>query len=351
MKLSDAIEAFLSWRSSRGIAASTMRSEGRNLRYLLADIGNLHVSNIEPRHLDVFWRNHMNWQPSTCNLARNHLSVFFQWCEVRGYRPRGSSPLEGTKARKVPQRERLIIPAHEFPTLLDGAPTMRDRILVALGLYLFTRVSETSAIRWQDLNFDDVRRGTDEWKPTVSVYRTKTQQADVLPMCEELYQELVRWRLRYGELTGEPPRPHWYVCPPYQPAEMTGVKGQRTLVRTNRQVLLPERQLSAATRQIRDVLKTLGYDMRQEGGHTLRRSGATALYHELSAVGHDRAVRVVQAMLGHSSVQTTEVYLSLDLERKARNELLAGRKMFSLNERGAVIDLGSASGQENRRAL
>ena len=49
-------------------------------------------------------------------------------------------------------------------------------------------------------------------------------------------------------------------------------------------------------------LREAGYYIPYEGGHTLRRSGATALYNQLTHVGHDRAIRICQAMLGHSSV-------------------------------------------------
>jgi integrase len=91
---------------------------------------------------------------------------------------------------------------------------------------------------------------------------------------------------------------------------------------------------------IRTILQAAGYYRPQEGGHTLRRSGATALYNQLSSVGHDRAIRICQAMLGHSSVQTTEIYLRLDLDRKVRNDLLAGKRMFPEEGTATVLRLG-----------
>jgi integrase len=101
------------------------------------------------------------------------------------------------------------------------------------------------------------------------------------------------------------------------------------------------------------VLLKAGYDLdKGEGGHTLRRSGATALYNELSERGHDRAIRMCQAMLGHASIQTTEVYLALNLDRKARNDLLAGKRMFSVGGPAKVLSLEKAAdGKANTGTL
>jgi hypothetical protein len=39
-------------------------------------------------------------------------------------------------------------------------------------------------------------------------------------------------------------------------------------------------------------------------------------------------MRRVQALLGHASVLQTEKYLGIELERRQRNEMLAGKTMF-----------------------
>lgn len=343
MLLSDAIDGFVADRANKGFAKGTIRNDKRILKAFLADCGNVHVSALTHRHMDVFWSRHQDWAPTTFNLARTIMATFFKWCQVRGHMPKTTDLLEGTRARRVPQKDRLIIPSGEWPALLDAATDPRDRAMVALGLYLFTRVSETVNLRWRDVDFQN---------HTITVYRNKTQTLDVLPMCEELEHELKRWRLEYGQIVGEVPKPGWTVVPPYTVGNWIGVVGKRgVLRRVEDPKLRPTAVQTGGTERIQMVMRQAGYDLKKgEGGHTLRRSGATALYNELSLRGHDRAIRMCQAMLGHASIQTTEVYLALDLDRKARNDLLAGKPMFN-QDAGQVIQMGRQDGQADAGAV
>lgn len=347
MLLSDAIDGYTSDRANKGFAPSTIRSNRRILKQFLADTGNVQVSALTHRHMDVFWARHQDWAPTTFNLARTILATFFKWCQVRGYMPKTTDLMEGTRARKVPQKDRLVIPSGEWPALLDSCNDPRDRAMLAIGLYLFTRISETVNLRWRDIDFQN---------HTITVYRNKTQTLDVLPMCEELEHELKVWRLEYGRIVGEVPKPGWTVVPPYEVGNWVGVAGKSgVLQRVSDPVLRVTAVQTGGTERIQLVMKRAGYDLKKgDGAHTLRRSGATALYNELSERGHDRAIRMCQAMLGHASVQTTEIYLALDLDRKARNDLLAGKPMFTGNGgRAQVVDLEKLGrrGQEDVGAV
>lgn len=322
MMLSDAIGRYLADKRAKGYAANTIRHHRTTLNHLLADIGNIQLSSIQPRHIDIFWSKHEDWGPGNFNKNRSTLRTFFTWAQARGYMPKASDPMEGVRKRKVPPKDWLIIPETEFDSVLDAAGNPRDRALVAVGLYLFTRGSESTAIRWGDINWD-----TKE----ITVNRGKTTTLDVLPMCSELEKELRRWRLAYAESVGEVPKPAWFLLPAYTKPVFKGRMpgGGRTPIYQAESVLIPTRQFRDATRRVQTVLTRAGYpELDGEGGHTLRRSGATALYNELSDRGHDRSIRMVQAMLGHTSISTTEVYLRLDLDRKTRNDLLAGKPMF-----------------------
>lgn len=352
MNLSDAIDNYLADRRARGLAPNTIRSQKGTLRLFLADVGNIDSRRIKPQHLDAFWANRTNWGPATRNRAAHTLSAFFAWCRVRGYLPRDYDPMEGSRKERIPPRDRIIIPQSEFGNFLDKIEDPRKRIAVALGLYLFVRISETEALRWQDFHLDDVDSQTGRPRPTVEVYRIKTRTVDTLPICRELHAELKRWRLAYAAKVGEPVQPGWYVIPGL-PARggQRGKKGVKGFVEVLERPYLPTVKSNLAY-AMRTVLDAAGYYKKQEGGHTLRRSGATALYNQLSSVGHDRAIRICQAMLGHSSVQTTEVYLRLDLDRKVRNDLLAGRQMFPERGTATVLTLeGSTVGQEDARIV
>lgn len=340
MLLSDAIDLYRADRAAKGAAKTTVKNEQCTLRQLLAVVGNIQVHYVQVRHVDKLWAAHPDWSVGTWNLKRIHLGTFFKWCRTRSIMPRTTDPLEGLKQRRVPKVQRSIVPQSKFEELLEAAPNPRDRMAVALGLYLFTRVSETAALKWRDIDFDN---------KTVAVYRTKTEEFDILPMCEELEIELRRWRFEYGRQVREVPRNEWYVVPALSPPRFSG-KGGKGLYMVQPPMLRPHKRFANITSQVKIVLDKLGYDDTQEGGHTLRRSGATALYHELSKLGHDRAIRMCQAMLGHKHIATTEIYLSLDLDRKTRNDLLAGKRMFAV-EAGDVVDLEALDGEANVGAL
>ena len=154
MNLSDGITMYLADREARGMKPGTIRAERNTLTKLLADVGNLQLNQIKPKHLDVFYAKHKDWSPSTKNKARAHLSAFVQWCQVRGHIRRDASPMEGTKKIREPKKDHVVIPQSEFETFLEGIEDPRARAIAAIGLYLFTDKSTTASLRWQDFNLD-----------------------------------------------------------------------------------------------------------------------------------------------------------------------------------------------------
>lgn len=336
--LSDVLDLYAADRLHRGIAKGTRRNEMQVLRLLLADVGNIQTKSLRVQHVDIFWSRRGGWAPGTQNRARHSLSTFFKWCQARGHIERGLDLLEGSRKVKVPPRNRVIIPQSEFSTVLDASTSPYERIVVAVGLYLFLRLSEISILRWRDI---------DEKVGSIEVFRPKTTTLDTLPLCSELHAELRRWRLDYAARMGTPVQPDWLVVPARSKPRFRGLGYRRGFEMVSEGSYLvhtsPRLNHIAA-----DVLTRTGYYREHEGGHTLRRSGAVALYNQLSSVGHDRAIRIVQAMLGHANITTTEIYLRLDLDRKVRNDLLSGKPMFPSEGEATVIDLKErASGKEN----
>lgn len=328
MQLSDAIDQYLTWRRAKGARPNTLRAERHTLNLFLSDVGNVNTRSLVHRHVDVFWAKRTTWGEGSMNKGRSHLSAFFKWCQNRGHIARDNNLLDDSKALRVPERARILIPQASFSTFLEGLEP-RTRAICAIGLYLFTRVSETSMLRWQDILFSDGK---------VMVYREKTGTTDSLPLCEELARELKRWQLAYATRLGRPLRPADYVIPYMDRPEWTGTPGVRgQLLQLSSPDYQPNRRAPLA-HPIKKALKDAGYYQPYEGGHTLRRSGAVALYHELAERGHDKAIRLCQFMLGHKSIKTTEIYLRLTLEEKEAQDLLAGKPMFQVSE-GAVVPL------------
>jgi integrase len=329
MQLSDAIQHFLVDRKAKGMRPETIRGERYTLGLLLADVGNINTVNLRHQHLDLFWSKRPDWAPGTRNRSRYHLNAFLKWCQVRGY-VKDQSLVENMRKVPVPERVRLIIPQDEFSTFLGSIAKPRNRAACAIGLYLFLRRSEISLLRWQDVIWDQKR---------VIVVREKVGTTASLPLCDELASELKRWQLHYSAEIGRPLRGSDYVIPAMKPPIKTGVAGELRTLRVVRDAeLLPETRANLQHVIKRELIQA-DYYRPQEGGHTLRRSGAVALYHRLAAQGHDKAMRIVQWMLGHKSIRTTEVYLKLDLEAKSATDILAGQPMFPVKEDAEVIQL------------
>jgi len=91
--------------------------------------------------------------------------------------------------------------------------------------------------------------------------------------------------------------------------------------------LVPDQQLQRVHRYVQKPLRAFGVTLRDgddkskmEGVHTLRRSGARALFDEMVAQGsYDRVLRNVSAMLHHKSTVMTERYLGFDVDVTKRN--------------------------------
>jgi integrase len=203
---------------------------------------------------------------------------------------------------------------------MDATTHARDRAFIAIGIYTFMRASEIVALRWRDVDLTNNE---------VHIYRIKTRQADQLPICAELRHELAAW-LTYCHAELGTINPDWYVVPSKGPTPMKGVRGRRALVPTGEpHPLRPTVPITRPQRIVKDAMTRIGIGNKGDGCHVLRRSGARSLFEELREQGHDGSARRVQSMLGHASVITTELYLGLDNERRQRNEMLAGRQMFT----------------------
>lgn len=339
--LSDVIADYLkSCGTGGGCQPSTVRNKRRTLDHLLTAVGNIQTRNVNPLHVDRFFaamasRGHC---PAVMNNHLFTLRHFFRWAGQRGYRTLGDDPSAGRRPMKLPQKDRLLVPASDFGRLLDACEHPRDRIVVALGLYLFLRQSEIAVLRISDI---DLKHSM------AHVTVQKTREFDEMPISRELDVELRRWLTWYAKDSG-PLQPSWYLTPAKIGAKFTGV-GRGVLVRTDRKVL----QLRPTTKQQKiekcatRALELAGYPIRDdtgkptmEGIHTLRRSGARALFDDrIGVASYEGIGRAIQAMLHHKSFAMTERYLGISLDKKRRNELLAGKLMFREPDMTNVVEL------------
>lgn len=337
-RLPDVIEEFVNSRlHAQGMAANTVRNERRTLDKLMAVIGPIQVRHISDRHIDQFLaeRQAAGLQANTMNVHLQALRAFFLFCSRRGYVKH--NPMANRRSYRSVPRQRLRVPAADFPRLLDATNHPRDRMLVAVGLYLWLRESEAI-----DLKIGDVDLADGE----VAVRVHKTKQLDHMPICLELDTELRRWLTFYTQEAGPLTKDMYLLPAKGRPHQRDPITGLWTPGSPSHVQLRPHAKMRRANEPVQRALIKCGYPIRdesgrsnQEGMHTLRRSAARARYDYLVEQGYDGAMREVQAGLHHSSVQTTEIYLGLDLDRARRARNLRGRSMYGYAEAGNVVQL------------
>lgn len=339
IRLSDAVDEFLKSRAGNGFAANTIRNDRRTLLRFLTVVGNIYVKNITQRHIDEVMADAGTTQAdASLNLTQTSLSAFFAWCRVRGHMRKDHDPLAGRRLRRVPKPDRRRVPVGQFPALLEAAEHPRDRMVVALGLFLFLRQSEIATLKIQDVSLANGE---------VRVVVHKTKGLDYMPISSELDRELRRWLTIYTEATSTA-----YLTPAKHIKQLIRNPNGTFLRSVASDTLRPMRKISRVEEVAQRALNGIGFPTRgddgqslREGIHTLRRSGARALFDELQGRGYDGALRQVSAMLHHSSVTTTEHYLGLDLDRKQRDEAIKGHALFPSLAAGRVIPYPSDRGR------
>jgi len=321
MRINDAGNEYIAHLESRLCASGTIRSRLTSIQQFRDVTGDIYLSDITPYHVDQ-WRARYGWGPSTMNTKLGNMRAFFKWARNRAYMPPDNDPLFGHTRSKVPTKEKHRIPQDKWNDLLENVPHPLERILIACGLYLMARSSELVNIKLKDV---DLEAGE------ILIYRIKTKQHDRLPICMELDAELRRWLTWY--LSRCETTPESYLLPNRQKNHTLRDPRTGRLKRLNPEAPLnPSEPIQRPHRNVQHVLRTLGYTLEGEGGHTLRRSAARAYFDELADDGYDGALRRVQSMLGHSSGMTTEIYLGLSLDKASRNKALSGKPMFKQRE-------------------
>jgi integrase len=317
ISLWEARSQYLDHLRAQGLSASTITNHGQMLNAALNRWGNVDLRDLGPAEIDRYFSGR-TWQMSTQNAYLISLRQFFSWCRIHGYLPMEGDITAGWRTRRVTPRTRTWLTVPEMGELLDAAWCGRDRAFMALGLYTFARASEITMLTVGDLRLD---------RDELAIFRPKTKQRDVLPVCTELAIEMRRWLLEY-EATAGPLDPSWLLVPARGPMPMAGGADGRLAATGAPRPLKVHSPITKPYEIVRRAMKTIGYDRIGDGAHVLRRSGARALFGQLRADGYDGALRRVSSLLGHSSTEISERYLGMDAERRERNLLLGGKPMF-----------------------
>ena len=279
---------------------------------------------------DYFVDEALSKLPTSYNKDRARVLLFLAFCTRRGWLT-GDPMAEVGRRKTQARRPRLQLTASQLRAMIETSANPRDRAMLAAGANLGLRASDLVGLKVGDVDLDS---------GSIRVVIQKTQDADLLPITSDLDRELRTWLQWYSERLAAQGRSldsDAHLFPPLR----RNVRIKRNIVPFDPE---PEKQLRHPARVVHRGLERIGVETQPgEGFHTLRRSIARVVFEQAANEGHDGALRMAASLLGHKSVQTTELYLGIDRDRMKRDAMLRGRSILGAPVAGNVVRLEMGS--------
>ena len=243
---------------------------------------------------------------STWNIRLRYIKAFFSWCAEEGLYSR--NPAQGIRQRKTEPR----IVRHDAETLkrLLDAPDrhtyegVRDRALLCLSLDCAIRPREALSLVWDDVDLDG-------HLVTVQARNAKTRRTRVLPISSATTEALRRLKIR------------------------TKAKWEINYVFISFRTGLPLSPCGWTQRLTKVYAKKAG--LGRLSAYDLRHASA------LMAVRNGMSSFALRQLMGHESISTTQIYVSLS-ENDMRAAHAASGPLTTL------LGDGDKTGRPKRRA-
>lgn len=337
--LSEVLQDYLSLRKAR-LAPTTFKNEVFVLRRFVAAMGDIQVRHLTPEHLERYFygpnglmnehrtrdgRTRPPVAPSTHNRHRTRLKEFFLYCSRRSLTRHDL--LQQIPVQRVPVKYRLQPSADLLWQMLDNTDCPRDRAILATAMNTGLRASEICGLLVRDVDLDE---------GTLHVTITKSRTEDRLPLTCDLEAELRRWLATYRTRCAEDDNAVVVTDSDYLFPAKTGPHFRWRMTengyREQYQVaprFVPHRRLQRIHRVAQAALASIGLETQHEGIHTIRRAVARHYFDQLCDSGEwDSALRMTSALLHHSNTSTTETYLGISKDRRARDASLRGKSLL-----------------------
>lgn len=230
-------------------------------------------------------------KPGTQRWRIAVLRSFFGWCVET--RLLTYSPAAGLRSRTPTVREPRFLEPEQVGPVMTEALTTRDRLIVVLGVQVGLRRKEVWELNVADISWDD----------DVIAIRGKGHSGEVsrlVPITTELRSAL---------------RAYIIESPPF-----VGTGELVPLIRNFRGGRLSKTYISVLVSR---AMTQAGVKERSGDGKSMHALRHTCFQH-LADAGHD--IREIQALAGHTSQTTTEIYLRRKVARERLRMLTEGRR-------------------------
>ena len=283
--ISESIDLFLEeMRSGRGGSGHTTLNYAVDLSQFadyLEGLGVTAPGEVQSLHIRGFLRDVVGFGYARSSAARK-LSAIRSWLRfLRERREIPSNPAEGIRGPRLPGRLPRAISREDMQKLLETGPSGPEahRDLAAMELMYGSglRVAETASLRWDQVDLEE------RWIRVMG----KGEKERLVPMGRYSVKALREWR---------------DSCPVVSDYVFPGSRGEHITVRTLHRSVLK----AAARAGLSGVTP-----------HVLRHSFAT---HMLEGGAN---LRVLQELLGHESLVTTQKYLKITVEQLRKSYTMA----------------------------
>lgn len=281
--IAEVVPGYLKDRKQQGVYVADRARSARSILNLFADhVGQRRLKNIGPSHIESWLGSMEHLAPATRRDRLSTVRALFAWCIRKGYAKR--NPAAEVRGPKQPRTLPRALPADAIASVFQHCPDARARLIVSLMVQEGLRCCSVARLTLGDI----------DWNSHTMRVVGKGQHEQLLPITDETWQALDDY-LTETPAAGGP------------------------LIRSYRQC---HRALQADTisGMVAEWMWAAGIKRKPRDGvsaHACRHTAATDM---LRGGAH---IRDVQAVLGHRSIQNTEIYLPLVVE--GLGQAMAGR--------------------------
>jgi site-specific recombinase XerD len=283
----DLVSEYVQWLTvEKGRSRATIEAYQRDIRAFLTWWGGARkLSEVTSADLETYL-NELRDTRASSSVARTLSSLRGWWGFLVDEGQLGVDPsayvTPSRRGRSLPKPLAEEVVGHLLDTLPHETPVdLRDRALLELLYDTGARVSEVVGLELQDLDFDE---------ELIRVTGKGSKQR-LVPMGRTLKRALREYLTAGGRSEFPKPRAHAHV--------FVNVRGG-PLSRQGIDLIISSRALNA------------GIDRSTISAHVFRHSCATHM------LAHGADIRVVQELLGHASISTTQIYTAVSITSMQR---------------------------------
>lgn len=234
---------------------------------------------VAPGDITAYITSYGHRAPATLRRIISVLRSFYEWAIQDGLVEQ--SPLVGVRGpRHGGRRLPRSLNEEEVRILLEADHGQRASLVLALMLYGGLRLMEVSGLMWRDVN----------WPGRTLMVRGKGNKERIVPLHDHLLEALQSWRAVAVKGRGQDPL-------------FPGYRGRALQPRSIEKIILAAGERAGLERRLTP--------------HMLRHTFATRL------LGQGVGIRVIQILLGHASIATTQIYTHVsDQQMKMAVDLL-----------------------------